>query len=748
MSESSGDAIGLQRALDCINHMNDGSLAFLDVSYDLERIHECSQTVADLGAFAIKPVLRRVLLAKPLFSRAIGYIETSMSHLAYSPAEQDALQGAKQTADERSVAIQDEITHGADPWYSHSKHSERNIRNPLTIGFYQGDDGKIQTLYGPRYFQSKRQIEDSILFSRAEIKEVNLLAGEFVQVAPKEILKGTYWDAIPQDLREKFENGEVLLTTDDDLYGMTTQDQQKFIESADPNEYTNMVNQKVLSAETEGKYLLLYYSDFGGVENGRTAVVMKVVDGELSPVRVEVSGSEYVLEVKGCGTKSGGFSGMHFRTGRDIVTGGTEAEQAQKEIERLEEDTREGVPKAVGALVFDSPKFQIFKNLSSDKKEPFEQGYIIRLTPSTVRASYMGNEVYPNIEAPEYVDRILRMYADQLAQHMFGPTPKIMDRSSHTENIMLWGNGNSTYTDYSDHVAFADNDFPHHENHGGYMTPKQMLEYYIQMVSEIPGYSAKRDRQTFYSGLQQSFGEFGVQVRFKDDDDLTSVVNNIWYSGMAYQVYTARRNDHYFPEGVWRAFNDTYRSKYTTSAFPEGTAEELVALEAKAYTDLRDVVEFYKNNPALTTPDDIDLGALAERLAVMSVTDLIQISDKIGHFVFEGNNYQVLTEAQRDSLRTRTDFYGSFQHRMVHTIQQYFEHEQDVLSSALYVCPEAERANLIAAFAEVDARSTMLTDMINDDLAGYFKLVNNPASLRRLLRFSFYVGDDAVTTAA
>jgi len=70
------------------------------------------------------------------------------------------------------------------------------------------------------------------------------------------------------------------------------------------------------------------------------------------------------------------------------------------------------------------------------------------------------------------------------------------------------------------------------------------------------------------------------------------------------------------------------------------------------------------------------------------------------------------------------------------------------LSSALYVCPEAERANLIAAFAEVDARSTMLTDMINDDLAGYFELVNNPASLRRLLSFSFYAGDDAVTAAA
>ena len=728
----------LQRTLDRLGGMPDRDMLSSSVFHHLETINRCGRIAEGVGRTAIGPLLKRVLLVKPL-STDRTYIEENMADLAYSDDERQAIDEAKQLASQRKARVAEEIREGADPWLTHVRHNERDILNPYVVGCYQDDEGKIRSIFGPRHFQSKRQIANTIFSGRTEDKEVNLLKGQFVQVDPVEVLKGAHWGALPEDLRKHFERGEILQTTGHDLYSPSILDTERIAKSDDPEIVMKLVDQKVKEASADKTYMLLYYSDYRGEDTGRTAVVMTTDNqGELEPLVVCIGDKEFVVEVKGCGTKIGGFKGMQSRTGRDIITGGAEAQQARTEFYRLEDDKREGAPKAAGSILFENPNETVFNPKTSESDIPYEQGYVIRLTPSTVRASYTGNEVYPDIEEPEFVHRILQIYTSQLTDHMFSIPPKILDRSSHTENILVWNNGEFTFTDYSDHVAFADKSFPHYEGHGGDMTPKKMLEYYLEMVREIPGYRKERDQQKFYAYLSDSLEAHGIAVTLEEGEEVEQVVGKIWKGGMAYQVYRGRKDGQYFPEGVFSQFIESFDPEFADNSVPRDSAEALVVSEAQAREDLAKVIDFYRANPQIVLAEGASVDDWDEAVRTASVTDLTSISGNIRHVQYESDNYEKLTEAERRWLRGETGYYGAFDYIMIGQFRNYFEHELDVLTAAQLGCPEDMKNELVEAEAQVKQRLEHLFHLANNDLAGLYKAVSTPDAAKAMLGFDFY----------
>jgi hypothetical protein len=560
---------------------------------------------------------------------------------------------------------------------------------------------------------------------RTEDKEVNLISGEFSPVHPAHILKGEFWSSLPSDLRQHFEKGEILTTGNQDLNVLDKDEVQLLTDSTDPKVLLEIVDNKMeRSAEAGNKYHLLYYSDGGFGQAGRVGVVMKAGADGIKPIIVKIKGKEFVIEVKGCGTKTGGFGEMQFRTGRDIITGGAEASQAATELSRLGDDTREGAPKSAGAIVFTHP---------SPRYNDYQQGYIIRFSPSTVRASYTEASVYPDIESPEIVDRIIIMQATQLAEHIFSHPHKILEQSSHSENMLLWGNGEFAWTDYSDQVIFADNNYPHKENQGGYRTPLKMLEQYIFMIEEIPGYQAKRDKPKFYTALMTAFRTWGYHLSLETSDDYGAAVRKIWESGMAYQVFQAKKANHYFSQSIAVEVQREMSSRYNR-LFMDNVSSFMSAISESRQSFLKgiDLVEKkMKNNLNPEEVNKVRAEATGPFSQLVNNTweDFRSFFDeKLDEFSSEEQN--ILFNADR--------YLSRLYYAIIEKFRLYFEYELDLISTARSSASGNEGHELERAEAELRTRMQRFSQLLDSDLEGFYKLITDPDQINKFVSFRFY----------
>ena len=109
--------------------------------------------------------LKKILIVLPPWRRGANFVGQNLENLAYTPEEQENLIKLRAEAETRQAEVEREIVEGASPWLAKVKHNEQNALNPITIGFYQMPDGQIRTIFGSRYFQSKRQIKtDGLLY--------------------------------------------------------------------------------------------------------------------------------------------------------------------------------------------------------------------------------------------------------------------------------------------------------------------------------------------------------------------------------------------------------------------------------------------------------------------------------------------------------------------------------------------------------------------------------------------------------
>jgi hypothetical protein len=625
------------------------------------------------------------------------------------------LSGAAQSAAAESSrpvrTIEEDIAMGTSPWLAHIRHNQQDADHPLLTGFYQDETGKVRPLYGNGLFESRRQIEPGFMQFHTNERRVAMLAGTFVPVQSPEVIRGEHWDALPDDLRQHFEQGEILMTTGNDVYAHAA----------------TAPTAEDLALHEETYFLMYYYDVYGG---GRTGVVMHVVDGELQPVTATLDDREYILEVKGCGTRFGGFGELHNRTEREIVTGGAEADQTMIELERLADEQQPGAPKAVGGILFENPDLNVYGH----PEGRYPQGYTIRLSPSTVRASYSGNPdkhttAYPDIQTPEMVERVLDMYTAQFTDHMFGNPPKILNRSSHTENILLWGNGEYTFTDYSDHATFADSHYPSER-----VNPKEMLLAYLEMFTEIPG-ARQRNRPEFYARLNEQFAAHGVDIALLPEDTLEQATQKIWERGMAYQVYKARVGSGYAPDGMFKDHFEFFDSKTMMRSVDRSSAEAMTKSIVTAREEMAEAIDMIAMQ-GVSTPSQPDHENLTERIRTGTFSELADIADQL-YADYRAGSEHIPYEAGRD-IREALAFFSAFRRLTVNTAQEYFEHELDVLDNALKGCPAEEREAIAAVRAEVIEKREYLLSLPDTDVRTLYGIVKDADSLRAFLQPSAY----------
>lgn len=576
------------------------------------------------------------------------------------------------TLTELQNKIDTDVKKGISPWWAHAKHNVQTSETPYITGFYQDNLGKIKTLYGQRYFKSLRIVTDTKI-TRPEKKQVNILKGAFQKFQNIEILKTEFWELLPSDLKSRFENGELLLTTSENLYELKKDELKNHIEK----------NIK------KGEYFLHYYSDYKSNRVGRTAVVM---DEKLNSIIIKIKGKEYILEVKGCGTLSGGFRGTHFRTGREAITGGADHWLAIGEYEILKNLKRDNAPKIAGSVLFET-----------DEKK---QGYIVRLSPSTVRASYTENICYPDITTLENVQRIIKMRAEELINQLFSNPPRIIARAGYTENLLLWGEEEFIFTDFSDHKVYSGNVFPHNEGKlsGGYFSPKQMLRIHLRMIDETPGYDAKRDLTFYNHALTEAFLKKGIKLNLNENNGYELVAKAIWEQFMAYQVFTFKKQNHYISEGIL----NEYKKSLTNNGFIEDLSLKSKKEFIEKYEQAYKIIEKSLNKSRINIFENIE----------------------------ELNN---LYKTKKDSLSKEEQnavlYFGILIREIINPIKKCLDHELDIIQSAK-ICSRDQELDI--AEKEIKDKIKEVNQIITSGPENIYSNFVNLASLKELFSFRFY----------
>ncbi len=623
----------------------------------------------------IKKVLKKILLIIPAWREEAKYIKQNFKNFIYAPEEKKELNVLKK----REEKIKKEIHQGKWPWLAKIEYNKKNTFNPFIIGFYQMPDGQLKTIFGQKYFQSKRQLisKNPIIFlsiqGQEQEKKVGLLSTKFQKVDNCEILKSNLFSLLPADLRSQLQKGKILITGKQDLYDLEETEAENIAASKNANALIKHIESKI-AQQKENSYFLLHQSGYFQDKIGRTGVLMVIKNKKLQPVIIKINNKEFIIEIKGCGKRGGGFGEKQYRTGRDIITGGVEREQAINEFQKLSELSEEDSPKAIASILFDNNGYQ--------------QGYILRLSPSTVRASYGDNNAYPEIDSPENVSKILNIYAQNLASQIFAAKPKIMDESSHTENILLWGDKRHTFTDFSDQVYLSDNSYPHEGSDGIYLTPKKMLYFYIKMAEEIPGYQAEKNKKMFLKYLEVSFAEKGHSLSFEKNDSYEQVTEKIWKNILAYQVFHAKKINNYKAKGVVKEFKEKLNK-----ILPEG--ENLKEKYEKKRQEIIKAAQKQKENPEIKK-----ICELTERndflpliKAIVERTDIFDIWEK------DKNLSQEEIEKIHEAISYFTDL-----RTLLKIIKRYLDYEKELLAAAQNSAPAKEKVIIKKAEKELEEK--------------------------------------------
>jgi hypothetical protein len=300
----------------------------------------------------------------------------------------------------------------------------------------------------------------------------------------------------------------------------------------------------------------------------------------------------------------------------------------------------------------------------------------------------------------------------------------------------VWGNGQFTFTDFSDHVAFSDKNYPHYDKHGGYLTPRQMLSYYIHMIEEIPGYVPRRDQQFFYRALSRAFFRKNRDLRLESGDTPERVVQKIWKEGgMAYQVFDARRVGNYIAEGALHEFDEKINEKYSSSRTELALKTEK-AFTRKFHTGLAHLeVALSILRSRMTSSKQKEL--IDRGLSLVAQGDLIT-DEKTMNAVYQEMTRVINYDDDQKDKKIRDAFsYLACLSYVLNPVKDYLEHEEDVVSTAKASNPSSDTNALQIAEQEIKKRIGEFGTVVRDPHALY-QLLTNPKKARRMITFHFY----------
>ncbi len=225
---------------------------------------------------------------------------------------------------------------------------------------------------------------------------------------------------------------------------------------------------------------------------GRTGVLLYKGD----PIIVKVLGKEFVIEIKGVGAPDGNNSCEipmrrrgYFGVSKSRY-GSITKDQALREFRNLEiqrNNTKNfcsGDSVRAIALFAYKDKYQ-FSGKGSD-----ECGYLLRLTPGNIRASYACNSGFPHISRREdlIAESLGKEYAD-----LAGLEDVLLHSTIHPENILFTGSG-FVLTDFADSRKLEE-----------LSDPYGFLSSVLCKIREVPGFDEDH-QDKFYRQISDGLG--------------------------------------------------------------------------------------------------------------------------------------------------------------------------------------------------------------------------------------------------
>jgi len=206
-----------------------------------------------------------------------------------------------------------------------------------------------------------------------------------------------------------------------------------------PKELKYILQKDLLRTASHGAnnsiYSVLMPSTKSGLyPEGRTGVLLQ----NNEPVIVTIDGRDFLVEIKGVGSPDGnnrkkepmireGFCGDSMER-----YGGLSESKAQREFDNLElmRDTQTfedgDCPRAAGLITF------LNDVEYGEQGQRQDQGYLIRLTPSNVRASFNTNPAFPKPDHMKLVESVARHYVEMMKKGLYHVC-------IHPENILFTG---------------------------------------------------------------------------------------------------------------------------------------------------------------------------------------------------------------------------------------------------------------------------------------------------------------------
>lgn len=397
----------------------------------------------------------------------------------------------------------------------------------IAIGFMSDNSGKIQTILSdsPDFQTSFIEYET---YKNATHRRISLQEWEVVSVFNPEIQKSQYWNYLPEDLRLLFESWNIIITSGEDIY-----------KQIDSEIYASRkwVSQKIQSIlwDTSWTFFLNHCGDLGNSSWWRGASLVSIDENwEVSPCIVRIEGNEYIIELKWCGLAEGWFSWIQRRyNGSEWVVWWATGKQGKVEFDNLEKLDNVSNYK-IGWVIF------------FEWKDWFKQSYIIRLSPSSIRASYHNNSAFPEINTSE----VIKDYAITFVEIFFGNFPRIIEMGSwHLENLSVSGRWNE-FTDYSDHVPLYSNTLPHINT---VQTPvvigfHRYVHYFINTLQRLKWYDATIHEGIFKEAMLTRLAEKSIYSAKKyKNSSLKDFVLEVFGEYFIPIIWTQRVNNSYSP---------------------------------------------------------------------------------------------------------------------------------------------------------------------------------------------------------
>lgn len=351
------------------------------------------------------------------------------------------------------------------------------------IGFKRVLEERIQPIYSDNNrLTSNRWINPSCVllgnWSPNRIMEIIPLTIDDLEFLS--VKKSSEYELLPDYLKEVFDSNKLLRTCDD--FGKTYVVEEVNTSCSMYNDTFRTIDDLISfngvtrnvsyspSAEASNFSVLMSVLE-SDPPQGRTGVLLH--DNE--PVIINLNNKDFIIEIKGVGCPNGdnGIKELmtrssYFGQGR-AKWGGLEPEQAEREFRNLElikgslTSQQGDAPIPLLCAEYDSG-VDYYEGKTS-------QGYIVRLTPSSIRASFNNNEKLPVIRNKPLL--IAQSLGEQLTEYL---DLGLIHTCAHAENLLLTNNG-FKLTDFSDMRLLSELDNPRE------IVEKSLVNY----IKEIPG---------------------------------------------------------------------------------------------------------------------------------------------------------------------------------------------------------------------------------------------------------------------